>query len=136
MGNKGFSFKGFIDNFNQSNDAKDESSSVNNSHPDDTNVSFAPEYYKLRTDAFTKKSVTQNIPATVNKNGKARTEDDVYKKDTSMIVSATDEEEINTDFDLEAFEVQYCEINGQKYSGMQLINPAAKYLNYTPAAIN
>ena len=29
----------------------------------------------------------------------------------------TDEQEINTDFELEAFEVQYYKVNNQQYSG-------------------
>ena len=132
MDTKGFSTQGFIENFNKSENKSEKNSEENNT------VSFAPEYYQLRTEAFTEKSISKNIPATIYKDGKPRklSEEDIYKFNTSMIVSATDGEEINTDFDLEAFEVQYYEINGQKYSGMQLINPAAKYLNYTPAAIN
>lgn len=138
MGDKGFSLKGFMENFNQSSDAKDGSNSENNSRPDDTNVSFSPLYYEQLHNAFTVEPKSRKIPSTTYADGKPRklSENDIYRRDTKLIVSATDEDELNTDFDLEAFEVQYYEVNGQKYSGIQLINPAASYKNYTPAALN
>lgn len=133
MGNKGFSFRAFIDNYNISNDAKDGNSSTNNSRPDNTNANLSSEYCTILRDAFTPKS--KNIPATTG-NLYKQPDNEIYRKGTSIIVPATDEEEINTDFELEAFEVQYYKVNNQQYSGFQIINPAARYLNYTPTALN